>query len=82
MFPGFLHMVRNPEEVFPPHVELLLMSQSDFSLPRKPRRQPEAIEYDFVYSGSDQDVKNDCVGWSSFAKNWSFVLEALEVMCG
>ena len=38
--------------------------------------------YDFAYSGSDQDVRNDCVGWSSFAKNWSFVKEALEVMCG
>jgi hypothetical protein len=27
-------------------------------------------------------VHNDCVGWSSYAKNWSFVKEALEVMCG
>ena len=27
-------------------------------------------------------MHNDCVGWSSYAKNWSFVKEALEVMCG
>ena len=40
------------------------------------------VKYDFTFSGSDQDVRNDCVGWSSFAKNWSFVKESLEVMCG
>jgi len=80
-FPGFLHMMREPEKFFPPHVKLLLMSQSDFSLPRAPR-EPKAVKYDFTFSGSDQDVRNDCVGWSSFAKNWSFVKESLEVMCG
>ena len=36
MFPGFLHMM-HPEEAkiqFPPHVKTLLMSQSDFNLPK------------------------------------------------
>ena len=56
------------------------MSQSDFSLPGP--HQAEEKKYDFVLSGSDQDVWRDCVGWSSFAKNWSFVKEALEMMCG
>jgi len=82
-FPGFLHMM-HPEqakEVFSPHVKLLLMSQSDFSLPWPTLQSPEKI-YDFTLSGSDQDVERDCVGWSSFAKNWSFVKESLEVMCG
>merc|ERR1712217_215115 len=79
LFPGFLHMFRNPEQIFPSHVKLLLMSQSDFALPRG---QPLKKKYDFVFSGTDQDVYNDCVGWSSYAKNWSFVKEALEVMCG
>ena len=37
--------------------------------------------WDFTFSGTDQDVDQDCVGWSSFAKNWTFALEALEVMC-
>jgi len=80
LFPGFLHMVREPEKIFPPSVKLLLMSQSDFSLP--PPQPKIANKYDFTFSGSDQDVRNDCVGWSSFAKNWTFVKEALQVMCG
>ncbi|CAJ1362940.1 unnamed protein product [Effrenium voratum] len=79
LFPGFLHMIREPEKVFPPHVKLLLMSQSDFSLPPPGPAVPK--KYDFTFSGSDQDVHNDCVGWSSFAKNWTFVKQALEVMC-
>ena len=29
----------------------------------------------------DQDVERDCVGWASYNKNFSFVREALEVMC-
>ena len=29
----------------------------------------------------DQDVETDCVGWASYNKNFSFVREALEVMC-
>ena len=33
LFPGFLYMHRNPEQLFPSHVKLLLLSQSDFSLP-------------------------------------------------
>ncbi|CAL1145459.1 unnamed protein product [Cladocopium goreaui] len=80
LFPGFLYMHRNPETIFPSHVKLLLLSQSDFSLPAL----MPALEkkYDFTFSGSDQDVAQDCMGWSSYAKNWSFVKEALEVMCG
>lgn len=80
MFPGFLHMFREPEKIFPSHVKLLLMSQSDFALPRVPWRSPPK-KYDFTFSGTDQDVLNDCKGWSSFAKNWTFVLESLQVMC-
>mmetsp|Transcript_37829 Transcript_37829/g.106957 ORF Transcript_37829/g.106957 Transcript_37829/m.106957 type:complete len:299 (-) Transcript_37829:88-984(-) len=79
LFPGFLHMFRDTS-VFPDHVKLLLMSQSDFSMPAL--MPPVEKQYDFVFSGTDQDVYNDCVGWSSYAKNWTFVLEALEVMCG
>lgn len=79
LFPGFLHMEKEPEKVFPPHVKLLLLSQSDFALPAKGPDMPK--KYDFTFSGSDQDVHRDCVGWSSFAKNWTFAKEALEVMC-
>ena len=79
LFPGFLHMEREPEKVFPPDVKLLLMSQSDFALPLKGPNMPK--KYDFTFSGSDQDVYRDCVGWSSFAKNWTFAKEALEAMC-
>ena len=75
LFPGFLHMEREPEKVFPPDVKLLLMSQSDFALPLKGPNMPK--KYDFTFSGSDQDVYRDCVGWSSFAKNWTFAKEAL-----
>jgi len=80
LFPGFLHMFREPEKVFPAHVKLLQMSQSDFSLPGA--EQPVPKKYDFAFSGTDQDVASDCNGWSSFAKNWTFVKQALEVMCG
>jgi len=79
LFPGFLHMFRD-STVFPSHVKTILMSQSDFALPELGQVLPK--KYDFVFSGTDQDVWNDCVGWSSFAKNWTFVMEALEVMCG
>lgn len=83
IFPGFLHMMHEPEKHFPPQVKTILMSQSDFSLPKVPFRDYSVKKkYDFCLSGSDQDVHNDCVGWSSYAKNWSFVKEALEVMCG
>jgi len=81
LFPGFLHMMHEDQakKYFPPEVKLLLMSQSDFSLPGP--FKPMKKKWDFTLSGSDQDVWRDCVGWSSFAKNWSFVKEALEVMC-
>jgi len=55
MFPGFLHMMREPEKYFPPHVKLLLMSQSDFSLPSAPPHDYAVPrKWDFTYSGSDQ----------------------------
>ena len=38
-------------------------------------------EWDFVFSGTDQDVNNGCKGWSSYAKNWTFAVEAFDVMC-
>jgi len=83
IFPGFLHMMHHPEDHFPPTTKTILMSQSDFNLPKVPFRDYSVPrKYDFTLSGSDQDVHNDCVGWSSYAKNWSFVKEALEVMCG
>lgn len=82
LFPGFLHMMHEPQKYFPPHVKTILMSQSDFSLPYYSERDYAVPrKYDFTYSGSDQDVARDCVGWSSFAKNWTFVKQALEVMC-
>jgi len=78
-------MMPNPDAYFDPHVKTILMSQSDFNLqgPMKfGRKQSTAVKkYDFTFSGTDQDVHRNCVGWSSFAKNWTFVLEALEVMC-
>ena len=78
-FPPFFWGGRGVRSI---HVDIrtkvALISQSDFSLPAAPARD-YAIprKYDFTYSGSDQDVRNDCVGWSSFAKNWSFVVEVL-----
>ena len=86
LFPGFLHMMHNPEAHFPAHVKTILMSQSDFALPQISSAKANDLRknkvYDFTFSGSDQDIANDCVGWSSFAKNWTFVKDALEVMCG
>ncbi len=86
MFPGFLHMMHQPQEHFPSNVKTILMSQSDFNLEEpysfgQKQLQNEEIIYDFVYSGGDQDVETDCVGWASYNKNFSFVREALEVMC-
>jgi hypothetical protein len=112
MFPGFLHMMRDPNVYFPDSTKTILMSQSDFMLDepqtfRQDHANDEKI-YDFVYSGGvsrdqlfyfaqiimhiitnsilfdqfqDQDVETDCVGWASYNKNFSFVREALEVMC-
>eukprot|EP00930_Biecheleria_cincta_P096396 TRINITY_DN88253_c0_g1_i1.p1 TRINITY_DN88253_c0_g1~~TRINITY_DN88253_c0_g1_i1.p1 ORF type:complete len:446 (-),score=35.93 TRINITY_DN88253_c0_g1_i1:355-1692(-) len=81
LLPGWLHMFRHPETIFPSHVKLLLQSQSDFSAPSVDLA-PQEKKYDFVFSGTDQNVASDCVGWASFAKNWTFVKQALEVMCG
>jgi len=83
MFPGFLHMMREPEKHFPPHVKTILMSQSDFSLPNYPERDYSIPrKYDFTYSGSDCDVLSDGGGWCDWSKNWTFVKKALVVMCG
>jgi hypothetical protein len=84
LFPGFLTMMHHPEEYFDPSVKTILLSQSDFNLdgPLKFGKTHDTTKkYDFTFSGTDQDVHKNCVGWSSFAKNWTFVLEALEVMC-
>ncbi|KAL7555125.1 hypothetical protein ACHAWF_018760 [Thalassiosira exigua] len=85
MFPGFLHNMHHPSQFFPPNVETMLMAQSDFMLdqPQKYYQEHSDVEkiYDFVYSGGDQDVENDCKGWASYNKNFSFVREALEFMC-
>ncbi len=55
MFPGFLHMMRDPNLYFPTWVKTILMSQSDFMLdgPEKFRLEHANDEkiYDFVYSG-------------------------------
>ena len=79
-------MMKEPAKYFPSNVSTILMSQSDFALESaikfgQEHAQDEKI-YDFVYSGGDQDVESDCVGgWASYNKNFSFVREALEVMC-
>eukprot|EP00729_Bicosta_minor_P014796 gene14796-7959_t len=40
LLPAWLHMMRPPDALkyFPPHVKVLLLSQSDFSLPYPPKR--------------------------------------------
>merc|ERR1719356_1413132 len=82
LFPGFLHMMREPQKFFPPHIKTLLMSQSDFSLPvAPPRNYSIPKKYDFTYSASDCDVYNDGVGWCGWSKNWAFAKQALKVMC-
>mmetsp|Transcript_14217 Transcript_14217/g.31046 ORF Transcript_14217/g.31046 Transcript_14217/m.31046 type:complete len:530 (-) Transcript_14217:1631-3220(-) len=79
-----------PAETFggtPQTTKTLLLSQSDFNLNdplRFGRKWEQSLtkKYDFVYSGTDQNVNTDCVGWASFAKNWTFMVEhALEIMC-
>mmetsp|Transcript_3157 Transcript_3157/g.6750 ORF Transcript_3157/g.6750 Transcript_3157/m.6750 type:complete len:321 (+) Transcript_3157:48-1010(+) len=72
MFPGFLHMMREPEAHFTLQVQTILMSQSDFMLDDAihfgQKHANEEKIYDFVYSGGDQDVGTDCVGWASYNK--------------
>mmetsp|Transcript_18895 Transcript_18895/g.35162 ORF Transcript_18895/g.35162 Transcript_18895/m.35162 type:complete len:507 (+) Transcript_18895:30-1550(+) len=85
MFTGFLHNMKEPDSYFPADVKTILMSQSDFNLNEatafgQKHAHDEKI-YDFVYSGGDQEVEQDCVGWASYNKNFSFVRQALEVMC-
>eukprot|EP00578_Thalassiosira_sp_NH16_P004801 CAMPEP_0181136236 /NCGR_PEP_ID=MMETSP1071-20121207/33074_1 /TAXON_ID=35127 /ORGANISM="Thalassiosira sp., Strain NH16" /LENGTH=432 /DNA_ID=CAMNT_0023222929 /DNA_START=26 /DNA_END=1320 /DNA_ORIENTATION=+ len=85
MFPGFLHMMRDPNKYFPPKVETLFMSQSDFFLDEPQefgqKHADDEKVYDFVYHAGDQVVEKDCTGWAGFNKNFSFAREALEVMC-
>jgi hypothetical protein len=104
LFPGFLHMMHNPDEYFSERVKTILMSQSDFNLDEpyefgqrhhvnigsansdndnnnNNNNNNNEVIYDFVYSGGDQDVETDCVGWASYNKNFSFVRQALEIMC-
>ena len=55
LFPGFLHMMREPDakRYFPPHVKLIRMSQSDFNLPdATPRNYTEPRRWDFTYVGT------------------------------
>lgn len=83
MFPGWLHMMHDPEKHFPPHVKTILMSESDFSLPAAPARDYSLPKkYDFTYSASDCDVDSDGQGWCGWSKNWALAKEALVVMCG
>merc|ERR1712087_176609 len=57
-------------------------SQSDFSLPKYPWRDYSKPKlYDFTYSASDCDVTSDGKGWCGWSKNWSFVKDALKIMC-
>ena len=55
MFPGFLHMLKEPNKHFPSNVETILMSQSDFMLDQPmnfgQRHSNDEKIYDFVYSG-------------------------------
>lgn len=55
MFPGFLHMMHEPDKYFPSTVETILMSQSDFALDGAERFGKQHVNdekiYDFVYSG-------------------------------
>jgi hypothetical protein len=54
-FPGWLNMYHNPDEIFPDHVKVVQMSQSDFGLPAVDY-QNEVDEgkhikrFDFAYS--------------------------------
>jgi hypothetical protein len=93
LFPGFLHMLHEPEKHFPPHVKTVLMSQSDFQLPDPgPRDLPQIgsereYKYDFTYAATwplatESDTSGNCMGWSGYCKNWTFAKAALEVMCG
>lgn len=86
MFPGFLNMYRDPGNLYPAGVKTVDLSQSDFSLPNVPnfslvQSTTLPIKYDFIMSGTNQDIANGCEGWSSYAKNWSFAKEAFGVMC-
>jgi hypothetical protein len=83
LLPGFLVM-QNYKDFFEPHVNTILLSQSDFELDSPLRYGRQHIvekRYDFAYAGTDQNIANNCVGWHSFAKNWSFAYQALDVFC-
>ena len=80
MFPGFLHMMRDPENHFPPEVKTILMSQSDFMLddPMRYAQRHANVEkvYDFVYSGGDQvsGHRNDVLASNRFRAPYCYSL--------
>jgi hypothetical protein len=90
MFPGWLNMYRNSEDMVPSDVKVLEMSQSDFSLPEIDFEEEVADSHhikrlDFGYALLNLNVTADaqCDSWGAFANNWSFVREsALDVLCG
>ena len=79
-------MMHHPEQHFPPHVKTILMSQSDFDLPNPKVATLDAPKkYDFTYAATwplGPQPDSVCDGWSGYCKNWSFVKEALHVLCG
>jgi len=92
IFPGWLNMYRNPEEIFPDNVKILQMSQSDFALPEidyevEVKEGKHIKRFDFVYVMStggtkvNEDYDGACNGWGAHAKNFTFAKDALEVMC-
>ena len=63
LFPGFLTMMHDPESYFLPQTKWIFMSQSDFNLDRPLRfgkTHDNTKKYDFTFSGTDQEVHNNC----------------------
>jgi len=87
-FPGWLNMYRSPESIFPQNISLIQMSHSDFSVVETDydaelRAGKHEKLYDFMYvmTNTENEVKDGCAGWGSFAKNWPLAKKALDVMC-
>jgi hypothetical protein len=88
-FPGWLNMYRNPDEIFPDHVKVVQMSQSDFGLPAVDYQNEvdegkhiKRFDFAYVMSSGGAKLNAECTGWGPQAKNFTFAKEALEVMCG
>lgn len=82
-------MYRNPEAIFSPDIPVIQMSHSDFSVLDIDYEDEVAQgmhdkSYDFIYymTNTEDEVKSDCTGWGSFAKNWPLAKEAMDIMCG